>query len=137
MDLNKFSHFSRSFSHCHSSHLHYFHCCCYFLLSYFENYNFILISFIPDDGHEDRNVETIPLMDLCEMLCSLECRQVACKLFKYLTLVSYKISFVWVYSVVQRRFLMSAVRKHVRIHNHCSLHHNFLLSSVLLHFPHF
>ena len=40
------------------------------------------VHFIPDDGHKDRNVVTIP-MDLCEMQCSLECRQVACKQFKY------------------------------------------------------
>ena len=38
---------------------------------------------ITDDGHEDRNVETILLMDLCEMQCSLECRQVACKLSNF------------------------------------------------------
>ena len=49
------------------------------LLPSFILLGFFHVHFIPDDGHEDRNVETIPLMDLCEMQCSLECRQVAYK----------------------------------------------------------
>ena len=44
---------------------------------------FVHVHFIPDDGHEDRKVDTIPLTDLCEMQCSLECMQVACQRFKY------------------------------------------------------
>ena len=51
---------------------------CFVLLVFFHAH------FIPDDGDEDQNVKAILLMLLCENQCSLHCRQVGCKLFKFL-----------------------------------------------------